>query len=116
MEDKKGKIKITKNGPYLVSGVLTLRKEIIASDKNGDSVGYEKGQGYDCPGEYALCRCGASKNKPFCDGSHGKISFDGAETASEEDYLKQCEKINGPKLELNDLGRSCIHLFDYMDS
>jgi len=39
MENKEGKIKITKDGPYLVSGALPLKKEIIVSDKNGDSMG-----------------------------------------------------------------------------
>ncbi|HRY76829.1 MAG TPA: CDGSH iron-sulfur domain-containing protein [Candidatus Paceibacterota bacterium] len=107
MENKRGKIKITKNGPYLISGALALSKEIIISDKNGDSIGYENGQKYDCPAEYALCRCGASKNKPFCDGSHERFVFDGTETASKEDYSRQCEKINGPELELDDLPELC---------
>lgn len=107
MENKKGKIKITKNGPYLVSGDLLLEKEIIVSDKNGDSIGYKKGQKYDCPKEYALCRCGASKNKPFCDGSHEKVSFDGTEVASKENYSKRCDKIDGPSIELNDLPEFC---------
>lgn len=107
MKNKKGKIKITKNGPCIVSGALPLAKEIIVSDKNGDSVGYKKGQEYDCPGEYALCRCGASKNKPFCDGSHIKISFDGTEAAIRENYSRRCEKINGPDLDLDDLPELC---------
>jgi CDGSH-type Zn-finger protein len=107
MENKKGNIKITKNGPYVVSGALPLRKEIIVSDKNGDSVGYKKEKEYNVPEGYALCRCGASKNQPFCDGSHQKVFFDGTETAGKEEYLLQCEKIKGPDLELDDLPELC---------
>ncbi len=50
-----------KNGPYMVSGVALANQEL------GDGVG---------EGRYTLCRCGASKNKPFCDGSHWDIGFD----------------------------------------
>jgi len=107
MVSKKGEIIIKKNGPYIVNGALPLGKEVIVSDKNGDSVGYRRGKEYDCPEEYALCRCGASKNKPFCDDSHQKVVFDGTETAKKENYSLQCKKINGPELELNDLPELC---------
>ena len=49
------------NGPLLVKGSL----EIIGAD--GEQVG---------GGRAALCRCGASANKPFCDGSHSRIGFE----------------------------------------
>lgn len=62
------KITVKANGPYLVEGV-----EIVNSQ--GELYQYEAGK------PTALCRCGASANKPFCDGSHAKIGFRSAEPA-----------------------------------
>ena len=107
MENKKGKIKVTANGPYVVTGGLPLAKEIIVSDENGDSKGYKKGEEYDVPEGYSLCRCGRSKNPPFCDGSHTRVGFDGTETASLEDFSRRSEKTGGPGLELEDLPELC---------
>jgi len=56
------RIRVTKNGPLLVEGECALY--------NHD--GQEQKQ----KGTYALCRCGGSKKKPFCDGTHQKIGFD----------------------------------------
>jgi len=60
------------NGPYLVSGDLS---ELQLTDANGAP--------YDVTGKntVALCRCGGSVNKPFCDGQHSKIGFQAAESA-----------------------------------
>lgn len=51
------------NGPYLVKGPVTL------VDQDGNQIA-AKGK------NIALCRCGASQNKPFCDGSHNQIGFE----------------------------------------
>ena len=67
------KIAVGHNGPYFllndpaVTPVPNLRRASGAACATVRGV--------------ALCRCGASKNKPFCDGSHGAIGFDGANTA-----------------------------------
>lgn len=62
-------IKVTKNGPYLVEG-----QDVTAVDWNGAS--------YAVPTRpFALCRCGGSKSKPFCDGTHAKIGFEAHESA-----------------------------------
>jgi CDGSH-type Zn-finger protein len=67
-------IKITckKNGPYRVEAPEGSI-ELVDADGNR----------YDLTGKaaFSLCRCGGSVNKPFCDGTHSKIGFQGAESA-----------------------------------
>ena len=66
-------IEILENGPYIVEGPVTL------IDHNGQPVDPPAGRK-----TIALCRCGGSVNKPFCDGAHSRIGFKGAEKAVEE--------------------------------
>jgi len=108
-ESKKSaqKVIVTKDGPYLVCGNLPLSKEIIVPDKNGDSSIWGKGDKYPDKETYALCRCGNSGSKPYCDGSHAKTGFDGTETASRKKYSEQAEKIEGPTLILTDVPDLC---------
>jgi 3-phenylpropionate/trans-cinnamate dioxygenase ferredoxin subunit len=63
-------IKIRPNGPYLVSGSIELQ------DGDGNVVPLPEGRPM-----VALCRCGGSVTKPFCDGTHSKIGFEAAEKA-----------------------------------
>ncbi|MDQ3645230.1 MAG: CDGSH iron-sulfur domain-containing protein [Actinomycetota bacterium] len=63
-------VKVRENGPYLVTGPVTV------VDADGNS--YERGE----EGEsIALCRCGGSTTKPFCDGTHSRTGFEAAERA-----------------------------------
>jgi len=101
------KIKVTTNGPYLVSGNVPLSDEKIVLNKDGLPLKWEKGKKYKVNGKYSLCRCGKSKNKPFCDGSH-KGFFD-TETANNIPFEKQAEVINGPELTLRDAPKFCVH-------
>ncbi len=103
----KFKVAIEKNGPYRVSGKLSLRKETILSNEKGYSVAWEQGEEFPERENYALCRCGRSKNKPYCDGTHVKIEFDGTETASREPYLEQANVIDGPEIVLTDAQNLC---------
>ena len=69
------KITIRPNGPYLVEG-----GEVEVLDVNGAKVDTSsRGP------RFALCRCGASVTKPFCDGTHSKIGFQAAEAAVQQE-------------------------------
>ncbi|MGD0153250.1 MAG: CDGSH iron-sulfur domain-containing protein, partial [Thermacetogeniaceae bacterium] len=101
------KVTVTKNGPYLVSGKLPLKKEIIVSDNEDESVAWREGETYPDQEQYALCRCGKSGSKPFCDGTHEKIRFNGAETATTAPYYKQATAFDGPELVLTYAQKLC---------
>lgn len=62
-------IKIIPNGPYRCSGPTTI------TDPQGNVVAVEDGRAV------SLCRCGASANKPYCDGTHSRIGFESSESA-----------------------------------
>ena len=64
------KVNVRDNGPLLVSGPITVE------DADGNL--------FDLGGKetIALCRCGASENRPFCDGAHNRCGFESAERAS----------------------------------
>jgi CDGSH-type Zn-finger protein len=101
------KIKVNKNGPYLVSGNIPLQKQVIIADSDGTATEWQPSTKYPMQEKYALCRCGRSKNKPFCDGTHIKVGFDGTETAGEESYLHNPQEIDGPALKLADVEDLC---------
>ncbi|KLK89184.1 iron-binding protein [Methanoculleus sediminis] len=103
------KIRVSRNGPYIVTGSVPLMVMEIASDERGDCRSWQKVREYPLQEEYALCRCGHSKNKPFCDGTHAKVHFNGTETAGDEPYLENPTIIRGPKLELADYEGLCAH-------
>ena len=62
------RIRIIKNGPYIVTGNVLLSEKFITP--KGPSYELKNGRQLPQSEEYALCRCGKSKNPPFCDGSH----------------------------------------------
>ncbi len=103
---KECKIKVTENGPYIVSGGVPLSEYEIVADDEGYSIEWREIKRYPLQAEYTLCRCGNSKNKPFCDKSHLR-GFDGTETASRQPYLEQAQKTEGPEMDLTDAEDLC---------
>jgi len=89
----KGKISPMKNGPLIVEGDISIKKA------NGESVDFE--------GNVALCRCGESNKKPFCDGSHAKVNFD--DQKLESSFLDQREDYVGEGITIHDNRSICAH-------
>lgn len=103
------KIKILKDGPYLVSGNIPLNEEIITPV--GKHYEYRPGREFPQQERYTLCRCGHSKNPPFCDGAHVAAHFDGTETASRTPYEDRAELFSGMGVDLLDDHRCAFARF-----
>lgn len=56
-------VSVVENGPFRVTG------NILLEDASGNKIQTKD--------RFSLCRCGASENKPFCDGTHKRIGFTG---------------------------------------
>lgn len=62
-------VRLRRNGPYVIDS-----DEVRVIDWNGVEYPIERQP-------LALCRCGHSSRKPFCDGTHGRVGFDGGRDA-----------------------------------
>lgn len=106
--DKRYSITVDPQGPYLVYGNPHLQQQFIIPDKNGDSWEYRNGEHYSTQEEpTALCRCGSTKNAPYCDGSHLKADWNPTLTADNIPALEQAEVFDGPALQLTDNPKFC---------
>jgi CDGSH-type Zn-finger protein len=100
-------IRVLKNGPYLVVGKVPISEQIIIVDEQGIPIEWRIGKTYPVQEKCILCRCGSSKNKPYCDGTHAKIGFDGSETKNMPLYRELAKVIDGPELKLTDAEGIC---------
>lgn len=101
-------IKITADGPYMVYGQPPIDQEIIVQNEEGASWEYRKGLKFDSSREpVALCRCGASKKAPYCDGSHTQLRWDPRETSSKRPLLEGAAAFEGPTMILADNEKYC---------
>lgn len=105
------KIKVKKNGPYVLMGSIPLKEEII--DKENGIMVYQKSKLLPYGAQTHLCRCGSTKNPPYCDGTHSKIGFIGTETASRDAYVERAKFLPGNLTNLLDDHRCANARFCY---
>jgi CDGSH-type Zn-finger protein len=101
-EPQATQIKVLKDGPYLVSGEVPLFEMIIKCSNGTTPSEWVMGRKLQTPKQYILCRCGKTKTKPFCDGTHYKTNFDGTETSDNKPFEELAKVFEGPKLDLKD--------------
>jgi CDGSH-type Zn-finger protein/truncated hemoglobin YjbI len=89
------KIFVTEHGPYRVVGEVAIH----GTDGTLLRVG----------GSWCLCRCGGSRNKPFCDVTHGVKGFDGAEAADHGSIADRRESYHAHGLTVFDDRSRCAH-------
>ncbi len=101
---EKPKILTLPNGPYYLINEMEPKVVENLRNSNGESLSTIRG--------IALCRCGASKNKPFCDGTHGIIRFSNNDTEVTETghIVKDKRKTYaGKKIIIHDNRKICSH-------
>jgi CDGSH-type Zn-finger protein len=89
------KIVVVKDGPYVVYGNVPLSRKKKITSAQGDSIAWRKTETIATEETYALCRCGMSGSKPFCDGSHARFGFDGAEAADPRPTTERIRIVEG---------------------
>lgn len=100
-------IQVIKNGPYKVLGEPKLIQVYIRQNESRQSGYYEEAKTFETSDEMYLCRCGHSKNAPFCDGSHVNAGENLEEQASFEPLLNNSMAIEGPTQILTDNEKYC---------
>ncbi len=92
------RIVVRRNGPYIVEGDVPLCRKSRVMSELGEALTWKNETRYERPSTCALCRCGRSDAKPYCDGSHVRARFDGTETASAEPRSSRVAEYPGTKI------------------
>ena len=93
------KIAVGNNGPYFLMHDMTAAPVPALRRASGEACATVRG--------VALCRCGGSKNKPFCDGTHGAIGFKGTNTA--DPAKNKRDTYRGKRITIFDNRAICSH-------
>ncbi|MBP2326610.1 CDGSH-type Zn-finger protein [Kibdelosporangium banguiense] len=108
------RITLLENGPYLVYGQIPLRRKKKIVSEEGQSLTWQTHEDIPTEETYALCRCGRSGAKPFCDGSHARPDsegkpFDGTEAPNMRPYAELQHIHDGEGISAHRVGELCIH-------
>ena len=103
------KIKVSDTGPYLVSGGVPVTTKTPVLSEHGEPLTWKTEAAAETRERVALCRCGASANKPFCDGTHASTEWDATANAPDGVYRQRAKSYGGVGIEVFDDRPICVH-------
>jgi len=102
-------ITIAEGGPYIVTGSVPVSSKTPIMSEHGEPLTWKKDPASETKARVALCRCGASAKKPYCDGVHAKIEWDGSDNAPDGAYTDRAKSHGGEGMEVFDDRPICVH-------
>lgn len=102
-------IKSRPAGPLMVSGGLPVVRKTAAHSEHGEPLAWKTSESLTDRAGYALCRCGDSQNKPFCDGAHTAAGFEGIDTADASTYDERSKELGNDGITVRDDRSICVH-------
>lgn len=109
MANNDGSITSRPGGPLMVSGQLPLVRKTAVHSEHGEPLAWQTSDELTDRATYALCRCGDSANKPFCDGSHTAAGFEGVDGADDSAYDGRANELGGTSITVRDDRSICVH-------
>lgn len=100
---------VTPQGPYVVSDGPPPHRARSLKTEADEPIAWEHDAPLEAGESYSLCRCGGSSNKPFCDGTHTTLDWDGAETAPATSYDERATVVGGDGITVRDDRGLCEH-------
>lgn len=96
-------------GPLMVSGSVPIVRKTAVHSEHGEPMAWKTSEGMTDRATYALCRCGQSQNKPFCDGAHTAAGFEGSDNAAGTSYDERANELGGTGIVVSDDRSICVH-------